>query len=738
MKWICLGGIIPDHWLKRIAGLLALATAAICGVSLHSEVLETTAEAWRSSPSAATRSAVVRFANAHPKDRDGALALLTLGAGEMDAGQFADAEKHLEGAGARLPSLGDYAAYLHAEALYGLKRPSDAVALLDSVWKATPATPLAGRAALLGAKCLLDLHQPERALDLIAAHKAEIPDSSAELFRAQAFEASGKTAEAAERYQWVWFECPLSPEAPAAEAALGRLRNSPAYPKESSELLLARGQKLMDGREYERASAELQSSLPRMSSADQETARVLLGAIRYHRRDAGACDYLRSLQLTTPEADAERLYYVVLSAQRANRQADIQDALNRLEQWHAKSNWRLQTLLAASNRYAIDRQPAAAQPLYRACFDSFPEDPQAPGCHWKYVWKDYLDTHAGARDALLDHLRRYPASEKASAALYFLGRIAQNGRDFASARAYYEEIATLYPNEYYTTLAQQRLEENGVSSATRSAAVSSQLASLHLVDRRAKADLTANAATQLRLDRAQLLAEAGLDDFAEGELRFAGSHGAQPQVIAVALAELAGHRDSPDLGIRFIKHYAPDYLELPFNAATERLWKLAFPIPFRDALEQNARLSSLDPYLVAALIRQESEFNPRAVSHAKAYGLTQILPGTGRQLSRKIDLRGFRTAMLFTPDINLRIGTFYLRLLLDELQGQWEETLASYNAGKGRVTQWLALAQFSEPAEFVESIPIAETRNYVQTVLRNADVYRKLYGPQQTEAARRN
>ena len=260
--------------------------------------------------------------------------------------------------------------------------------------------------------------------------------------------------------------------------------------------------------------------------------------------------------------------------------------------------------MAAANRYAIDRQPAAAQALYRACFASLPDAPKAPGCQWKYVWKDYLDSHAGARDALLDHLRRYPGSEKASAALYFLGRIAQSGRDFASARAYYEEIVTLYPNEYYTTLAHQRLEENGVSSATRSAAVAAQLASLHQTDRRAKVDLTANAATQLRLDRAQLLTEAGLDDFAEGELRYAGNNGTQPQVIAVALAELAGYRDTPDLGIRFIKHYAPDYLELPLNATTDRLWKLAFPIPFRDALEQNARLSALDPYLVAALIRQ--------------------------------------------------------------------------------------------------------------------------------------
>jgi len=267
-----------------------------------------------------------------------------------------------------------------------------------------------------------------------------------------------------------------------------------------------------------------------------------------------------------------------------------------------------------------------------------------------------------------------------------------------------------------------------VSSAPSSTTVNAQLAALHLPDRRAKADLTATAATTVRLDRAQLLESAGLYDLAQGELRFAGGSTGQPQVIAMALAELAGKQQTPDLGIRFIKHYAPDYMDLPFNSATDRLWKLAFPMPYREVLEENARVAALDPFLVAALIRQESEFNPRAVSRSKAYGLTQILPGTGRILSRKVDLRGFRTAMLFTPSINLRLGTFYLRMLADQLQGHWEETLASYNAGKGRVDRWLAATQFSEPAEFVESIPITETRNYVQTVMRNADVYRRLYG----------
>jgi soluble lytic murein transglycosylase len=731
MKRNCWDGVIRDRWLRRVIRppAVALAIVAAFSVLLHGQAVEAIADAWHKQPTPATRAAVVRFANAHPKDRDGALALLALGAGDVDQGQFASATRYLEAAGARLPLLADYADYLRATALSALKRPTEALPLLEEIWKMSPESPLAGKAVLLEAKCLIDVHQPDRALEVIDAHRAGMSDSSAELARAQALEAGGKLAEAARHYQQIWYQYSLSSEAPAAETALSRLRGSSAYPKESPDLLLARARKLMDGREYARAASELQTSLPRLPHDNQETARVMLGGIRYQRRDAGACDYLRSLQLTAPEADAERLYYVVESALRAGRQNDLQEALASLERWHAKSNWRLRALLAAAQRHAMEHQPAAAQPLYRACFESFPDDSQASSCHWKYVWQNYLDSRWAARDALVDHLRRYPDSEKAPAALYFLGRIAQNGGDFPSARAWYEEIDTLYPNQYYTMLARQRLRENGVASATRSSSVVAQLAALHLTDHRVKADLAANPATEARLDRAQLLAQAGLYDFAEGELRFAGQNNAQPHVIALALAELADRRQTPELGIRFIKHYAPDYLGLPFNGATERFWKLAFPIPFRDALEQNARLSALDPFLVAALIRQESEFNPRAVSRARAYGLTQILPGTGRQLSRKIDLRGFRTAMLFTPDVNLRLGTFYLRLLLDELQGQWEETLASYNAGKGRVTQWLSGTQYNEPAEFVESIPITETRNYVQTVLRNADVYRKLYEP---------
>jgi soluble lytic murein transglycosylase len=97
-------------------------------------------------------------------------------------------------------------------------------------------------------------------------------------------------------------------------------------------------------------------------------------------------------------------------------------------------------------------------------------------------------------------------------------------------------------------------------------------------------------------------------------------------------------------------------------------------------------------------------------------------------MAKKNGVRRFRTSMLFQPSTNLQLGSRYLRSMLDEWGGKWEQTLASYNAGKTRVDDWVNWAVFQEPAEFVETIPFTETREYVQAVLRNAAIYRRLYG----------
>jgi soluble lytic murein transglycosylase len=219
-----------------------------------------------------------------------------------------------------------------------------------------------------------------------------------------------------------------------------------------------------------------------------------------------------------------------------------------------------------------------------------------------------------------------------------------------------------------------------------------------------------------------------LNDFAEGELKF-GAHndGDQQNVYAYELAKFAASRNAPDQAMRYIKAYAPGYLHMPLDEAPVRFWKLAFPIPFRTSIEQHSREQGLDPFLVAALIRQESEFNFKVVSHANAFGLMQLLPSTGRELARHFHVRHYSSAQLLTPDRNIQLGTYYFRDLLNSFGGQTEFALASYNAGPSRANLWRTWGPFREQPEFIETVPFHETRGYIQIVLRNADVYRRLY-----------
>jgi len=130
---------------------------------------------------------------------------------------------------------------------------------------------------------------------------------------------------------------------------------------------------------------------------------------------------------------------------------------------------------------------------------------------------------------------------------------------------------------------------------------------------------------------------------------------------------------------------------------------------------------------VAGLIRQESAFESTALSRAGAVGLMQLMPKTASKMARQMKLR-YARGRLTDPGYNLQLGSRYLAGLIQAL-GTPEEALAAYNAGEDRVAQWKAGQNYLETAEFVESIPFTETREYVQIVSRNADVYRQVYGP---------
>ncbi len=653
---------------------------------------------------------------------------LKTGASALEAKKYAAAIAALEPTVKRLPKIADYAAFFLASARFESTDYAGAIKALDPVFKMTPVSPLAPRAVLLLARAYGQAGDPKAAIDTLRKNYSTLPQPAGDLAMALAFSAAEDPTSAVVYHQRVYYGFPVSAEAAQSDAALTKLRADlgEKFPPAMPNAMLGRAVKLMDAKQYVRARAELESLVPQLGGAEKDLARVRISVADYNAKETPrAHSALAALEVSTPEADAERLHYLLLCAQRLKNQDEVNGVLEKLGRLYPNSKWRLESLIASANHSLIENQMQAYEPIYRACYESFPKDVLAAGCHWKVTWGHYMRRQADAGDMLRAHLRMFPGSEYAAGALYFLGRQAEGAHDAAGARAYYDEIVREYPNYYYTVVARERLKETG--AVPPSPKVAEFLRGIEFPQRSRTLNFEANVTARARIERARLLASAGLDDWAVNELRYGAQNEDQPHVLAVELAAMTTKTVGPDQAMRYIKRYAGNYLYMPIESAPLEFWKLAFPLPYRAELERFAKQNGLDPFLVAALIRQESEFNPKAVSRMNARGLTQILPGTGRELSRKLKVKAYGTASLFVPAVNLQLGTFYLKTIVDNLGGRWEAALAAYNAGPSRAKAWSSWGEFREPAEFIETVPFAETRNYIQTVLRNADTYRRIY-----------
>jgi soluble lytic murein transglycosylase len=732
---------MPLGWEKNILGrycklwaraahaaMLAWAvlTPAVAISAQMAQTPESLGRAYRESPAPARRQALDRFAASH-KDINGALAHFTLGIVSFEQKQFPDAIKHLSAARSRLPKLGDYVAYYLAAAR--LESTDSAAAARDAASvRAVPLnSPLAAKSMVLQARALAASGAAQEAIRMLSGRYADLPQPDAGLALAMAYEAARDLPHAVAYYQRVYYEYPDGDQATRAAAALITLRDAmgASYTAPAPQQMVERGNQLLAQREYPRARSEFEALVPQLAGPEREQARVGIGAADYLSGNvAGAYQYLRSLEVSSPEADAERLYYLVECARRLNDDEEMMRAVQKLAKHYGESPWRLKALLAAANRFLVTNRHEKYAPLYKAAYESFPNQPPAASCHWKFAWDAYIHRAHEAGELLREHLARYPAHPSASGALYFLGRLAESEKDYAAARTYYTRLSALFPNYYYGVLARERLTQATIIAAGPSPKTARFLETVAFPPRKSAGLSRPDAQTALRIARARLLKSAGLPDLAEAELRFGARNDTQPLLLAIELARTA---NAPHERLHNIKSIAPDYLAMSLEDAPPAFWELLFPLPYQKDLVRDARQQNLDPYIVAALIRQESEFNPQALSAKHAYGLTQVEPATGRSLARRAGVRRFSNRSLFQPATNLKLGTYYLRALLDQWGGQWEQTLASYNAGKSRVNDWITWNTYREPAEFVESIPFTETREYVEAVLRNAAVYRQLY-----------
>jgi soluble lytic murein transglycosylase len=692
--------------------------------------LATLVRAYREAPTPARRGAIASYIAGHPEDA--ALANLALGIAAYEQRDYAAAIAGLTPLEGKLAAIADYAAYYLAAARV---ESNDFEVTAADLAAAHRNSPLSGKSWLVEARARKASAAAD-AVRLLREHYAELPQPEGDVTLADCYQAAKDLAHAAESYQRVYYHYLSGAAASRAAAALITLKDAMGslYPPPGAAHLLHRADRLMEAQEYALARTEYQAAAAQAGGAVGERARdqalVRMGAADYLAgKTALAWPYLRGLEVADSEAAAERLYYLAECARRGNDDEEMMSAVRQLAAGYPKSPWRLKALTSAANRYLLLNRPEDYVPLYQAVYQDFPTSAAAALSHWKVAFQSYLHDKEDAPRLLREHLRQFPGHSTAGAALYFLGRYLERSGDVAGARACYQRLAAALENHYYAMLARERLKPATMPAARAEARAQASGETAQFVagirfSAPAPVATVSAAATQTRIERSRLLRAAGLNDLADAELRFGLRTDGQPALLAM---ELAASADAPHQAMRIMKSNSPEYLNLPVPAAPRKYWELLFPLPYRADLVRDARERDLDPYLLAGLIRQESEFNPQALSRANAYGLTQIRPATGRHFARMAGVSRFTASVLYQPAANLKIGSSILRSMLDQQGGKVEQTLAAYNAGPLRVVEWMAWSAYREPAEFVESIPFTETRDYVQAVLRNAEMYRRLY-----------
>ncbi len=507
------------------------------------------------------------------------LAAAVAAAGRGDPG----AAERIASVGRAYPQIADFLAYWRAQALVAAKRYEEAAAALDPVWRTRFPSSIAGRAAALGADALLRAGRYRDALAMLSRVGPEqLPEPQATMTAAGAHEALGDKARAAALYQRVWCLYPLAAEAAAAAGALAALSRDPrlALSPPPEELRVERAERLAKGGRLAEAREEWQAlSLQAAATAMRELAQVRAAAALYHeRRTREALAALEALRPSDAEADAERLHYILLCWRRLDDAQSMMAALEQARRRAPASEWTLRSLIQAANHFLIRNEQARYVPLFRACADSFPEAPEAAGCHWKALWPAWLERRGEAADLLREHLRRYPASDRAGAALYYLGKIEEENGNSGAAQVFFHELRSRFPNYFYSTLAASRArpaagEDAGAAAARRF------LASIRWPERPRSADFTADEEAQWRMQRARILAAEDLGTWAEIELRFGVRNGASRYALALELATIASRRGAWGAAVRHIRGSVPDYLWLPREAAPRRFWELAFPLP---------------------------------------------------------------------------------------------------------------------------------------------------------------
>ncbi|MGE0129374.1 MAG: transglycosylase SLT domain-containing protein [Blastocatellales bacterium] len=726
-------------FLRHNQYLLSIAALGFALISVASQVPIRPAAAQdkagaqlQAAAAANSESELQRVESAFPGTREAALARLLRGYLRFQAKDFSNAANILADQNiARLTAVGDYALYYRGQALQESGSAVEAEREFRRLAQIYPSSMLARTAALQSAGSAMLRGDYQTVIDDLAL-LIEKNDGTALKLRADALEKAGRASEAIITLRKLYYDAPQSAEAEKAGARLAALGASTA-PADAAQQK-RRADKLYQAGLYAIA-AQAYDQIPRLfPDAVTDDVRLRAG-ICYYKSNSfkQAVDALSQIRARTPKVMSEALYHQGMAQLSLNSEAAALQTIAALRR-SAPTSERIGDLLYAAGRYHEKRdRDEQASAYYKQLVRQFPQAEGADEAHFWLAWRAHTarDYRTSSR-LLTEHVANYSnVTDNRGKAAFWAALDTERAGDKETAMTLYRALLLRYGAGWFGVNAERRIAQLA-NEGVRGKPLESDL-----LLRRAVAGLqtvklpqeTVKDSDAERVTKAGQLMRIALYQSAMNELDAARARHPDSPSVNLRIAQIFRIQGEPVAALNALKRAYPDYGQMLPEEGTREVWEVFYPLKWWANIKEEAKRHNIDPYLIAGLIRQETVFAPNARSRANALGLMQLLPYVGRDVARKTGAGAISSNDLFNPVLNIQLGTAYVKELMDGFS-RFEYVAAAYNGGPTRVRRWIRELSTTDIEEWVESIPLSETRLYVQGVYRNARQYHRLYDEQ--------
>ena len=636
----------------------------------------------------------------------------------------AEAIRLLRSAQRDFPQLDDYLRLWMGEALAKLNDRTEAIRILQSIHETVPDSSLVTRAAYrIGETAYLSDECPlatEWFVQALALNDKDAAAPPALIHLADCYGRQGRVSEARSALKVVWTRFPHTSEAREARDRLDAKVGGESWTPTADDY-------------YQRAQAFLALA---MQAEAVEDIRRFLGASPHHPRRFEARLKLGIAQTRLKQYDQARDTFRGLSAERVQESREATVWLARIYLRQGLGD-KLQDIarFAQSSSLSGDQKAMVHlflgiwledQALYDDAIAAFREvaklgdsaSQRAEGL-WRVGWVLYRTARYPEAIQSFQSIIDGQATVFEPQALYWLARAYESNKD-PKARENYARICERHVHGYYCQLAAQRADIP-VPLEVESVPVSVNFQEPVRLPETRRPEIERHPAYR----RAVELKILGLTQDAARELAVLTEQYSRDEEVLLAFSTLLNEVGAYYPALRLAKIHFREKLERGGLSSGSPLWTVAYPTGLLPTIQAQG-VKQVDPYLVAAIIREESQYDEKAVSMVGAIGLMQLMPLTANQVAQRFGFPSVARENLFDRETNIQLGVRYLGQLVDQFSGNLVYAVAAYNAGPPVVTNWIAMHRGRDQDEFVELIPYQETRLYVKRVLRSYGEYLRL------------